>query len=754
MDQPSRSEEPAVASAAESTRHLNVALSGRYEIVREIGSGGMATVYLCRDLRHGRDVAVKVVRREIMSTVVRERFAREIEIAARLNHPHILTLHDSGDAHGVLFYVMPLISGESLRTRLNREGRLTVDEALRITRQIASALDHAHAENIVHRDLKPENILLHRGDALVADFGIALALGADRRLTTAGFSIGTPEYMSPEQAAGEFDLDGRSDVYSLGCIVFEMLTGKTPFSGGSLQAILSKRFLEPAPLVSRLRPEVPLSVAHGVRKAMENAPEARFASAGEFVKAMTPQPVSQQLKSVAVLPFLNLSADPENEYFADGIAEDVIAQLAKIRSLKVIARSSVMPFKKRDQTMAEIAGALGVTTILDGSVRRSGNRVRIVAQLVDAATAESLWVETYDRDLTDIFAIQSDVALQIATALRAELSTDERIRIRREPTRNIEAYQLYTQARFWFGRFTSDGSLKSIEYLEKAIALDPQFAGAYSALALAYAETAVGTGGFEMLPSEAYAKAFTLASKALELDPASGDAHEVLGFIKFVRDLDWAGAEAEFKHALELSPGSADTYDHYAWLCGSMERYEEAVGMARRAKELDPLTHVTDLAAMLLRAGRYDEALEEAKRNVEFDPRLLRARSSLGWAHMMLGQTADGIAELERAVAMSGESDTLFRGQLGLAYGIAGRTEDARAILRKMQERAETHYVSPSHLAYAYVGLGEHDLAIDQLEVSYEQRAGNYYGMKGSFLFHPLRSHPRFVALIKKMGLA
>ncbi len=754
MDQPFRSEEPAVASPAESTRHLNAALSGRYEIVREIGSGGMATVYLCRDLRHGRDVAVKVLRREIMSTVVRERFAREIEIAARLNHPHILTLHDSGDAHGVLFYVMPLISGESLRTRLNREGRLTVDEALRITRQIASALDHAHAENIVHRDLKPENILLHRGDALVADFGIALALGADRRLTTAGFSIGTPEYMSPEQAAGEFDLDGRSDVYSLGCMVFEMLTGKTPFSGGSPQAILANRFLEPVAWVNRSRPDIPLSVAQAVRKALENAPEARFASAGEFVKAMTPQPVSQQLKSVAVLPFLNLSADPENEYFADGIAEDVIAQLAKIRSLKVIARSSVMPFKKRDQTMAEIAGALGVTTVLDGSVRRSGNRVRIVAQLVDAATAESLWVETYDRDLTDIFAIQSDVALQIATALRAELSSDERIRIRREPTRNVEAYQLYTQARFWFGRFTSEGSHQSIEYLEKAIALDPQFARAYSALALVYAETAVGTGGFEMPPSEAYAKGFTLASKALELDPALGDAYEVLGFIKFVRDLDWAGAEAEFKHALELSPGSADTYDHYAWLCGSMERYEEAVGMARRAKELDPLTHVTDLAAMLLRAGRYDEALEEAKRNVESDPLLLRARSSLGWAHMMLGQTADGIAELEQAVAMSGESDTLFRGQLGLAYGIVGRTEEARAILRKMQERAEAHYVSPSHLAYVYVGLGEHDLAIDQLEVSYEQRAGNYYGMKGSFLFHPLRSHPRFVALIRKMNLA
>ncbi len=456
--------------------------------------------------------------------------------------------------------------------------------------------------------------------------------------------------------------------------------------------------------------------------------------------------------SIAVLPFTNLSAEPENEFFTDGVTEDVIAQLSKIRALKVISRTSVMPFKRREQSLREIGAALQVATLVEGSVRRAGDRVRIVAQLIDAETDEHLWTETYDRQLTDIFAIQTDVALQIAGALEAELSPDERTRIRKEPTRDVDAYQLYLLGRNCINRWTDESIHQGIKLLEQAVAIDPDYAMAYAVLGHAYTELGLGIAG-SLRPEEAFQKAKAAVARALELDPGLAEAHAMLGFLNFVCDYDWTGAEREFKRAIELNPNSGATYDAYGMMLAALERYDEAIEVQRRAHELDPLTHRLDIATTFLRAGRYDDALQTAARVAELEPDLQMAHSTLAWAYLLKGMRDEGIAELQKAVSISPHS-TLFLAQLGQALATIGRTGEARDILRRLHDLSRERYVSPYHIAYVYTGLGEQDAAMDSLERAYEERAGGVYGVKGSFLFASLRSHPRFTALLRRMNLA
>lgn len=730
---------------------LRAALAARYTIERELGHGGMATVYLADDVKHHRKVAVKVLRPELAAQIGPDRFLREVEIAARLNHPHILALYDSGEADGFLFYVMPYITGESLRHKLTREKQLSVDEAVGITRQVASALGHAHAQHVIHRDVKPENILLHEGEAMVADFGIALALSAaaDERLTLTGLAVGTPAYMSPEQAAGERNLDARSDVYSLACVLYEMLAGEPPYTGATAQALIAKQMVDPVPGVRRVRAAVPVGVEQALTKALAKVPADRFASALTFAQALT-APARPRGPSVAVLPFLNLSADPENEYFADGITEDVIAHLSKIRALKVISRSSVMQFKQRTQSVREIGARLEVTTVLDGSVRRAGDRVRIVAQLIDAVSEQHLWGETYDRQLTDIFGIQTDVALHIAAALKAELSLDEQARIRKDPTSDLEAYQLYLQGRQWLVRYTPEGMQRAIDCFRQATVRDPEYALAHASIAMTYAE--LGEGG-SLSPDIAFGHAREAAATALRLDPGLGEVHCTVAYLKTLWDFDWIGAEVEFKRALELSPGGADTYDLYGRMCSALERYDEAIALQQRAQELDPLAHRMDVASTMLRAGRFAEAARGAERVLESDPVYDRAHATLGWAYISQGRQAEGIAELERAVSLS-QRNTQWLAQLGEAYALLGNADKARDVLRQLDDRARTTYVSPYHLAFVYTGLGEAERALDLLERAFDERTGALYAIKGSLLFAPLRPHPRFQALLRKMNLA
>jgi TolB-like protein/Tfp pilus assembly protein PilF len=446
---------------------------------------------------------------------------------------------------------------------------------------------------------------------------------------------------------------------------------------------------------------------------------------------------------------MNLSSDAENEYFADGITDDVIAHLSKVHALRVISRTSVMRFKQRQQSLKEIGATLGATTILDASVRRAGERVRIVAKLVDVQTDQHLWVETYDRELTDIFAIQTDVALQIAAAMKAELSREERSRVRRGPTNDVNAYQLFQRGREWYIKYTAEGLLRSIECFDKAIARDPSFALAHAVKSIAYTEL-VEVGAIN--PDLAYTRATEASELALKLDPELGVAHCTLAYLKSAHEFDFDAAEAGFKRAIELSPSGADAYVLYGRMLAGLGRFDEAIAAQEHAHALDPLAHRMDRITTLLRAGRFEEAIKPAEEAVEFEPSYDRARSTLGWSYFLNGNQSAGIAELERAVACS-PGNTLWLGQLGQAYAMTGDEAKARAILEQLETYASEKFVSPYHFAYVYTGLGDSERALDYLEKAVIARTGPTYAMKSSFLFTSLHNHPRFRALLRELKL-
>ena len=732
---------------------LREVLGNRYSIQGEIGAGGMATVYAAQDLRHRRQVAIKVLRPDIASALGAERFLQEIETSANLRHPHILPLFDSGDAGGSLFYVMPLVTGETLRQRLLRERQLPVEEAIRIAHECAGALAYAHTRGVIHRDIKPDNILLESGHAVIADFGIArvVSTAGGVTLTQAGTSLGTPQYMSPEQIAGEADLDGRSDLYSLACVLYEMLAGQPPFTGQTIERLYYQQLMETPPTITRFRSPLPAHIVATIRRALAKSRDARFESMAAFATALvTPSLETDGRRSIAVLPFVNMSTDAENEYFADGITEDVIAQLSKIRALKVVSRMSVMPFKKHDEPLRDIASKLGVGCVVDGSVRKAGSRVRIVAQLIEAETDKPLWSETFDRELTDIFAIQSEVAVRIANALQASLTREEQDRIERRPTENLAAYQHYLLARQAWSRFTTEGMQKAIELYGRAVGFDPGFAQAYAGIAVAYAE--LGESG--AIPAqEALTQAQAAVEKSLDLDPELSSAHATLGHIKTIFEFEWREAERALMRAIELSPSNAEAWDFLGRLTSAQERFDEALAATKRAHELDPVTHRTDVLTAYIRAGRYAEAIDAGRVALDLRPDDARLTCTLGWAHFLAGHREIGLELLERAIAIAPEN-SIWLAQCCEAYGMAGDLSRARAMLAQLHEKAQRQYVSPYHFAYAHTGLEEFDEAISYLEQAYEERSGAVYGIKGSFLFRPLHGHQRFTALLRRMNLA
>jgi TolB-like protein len=452
---------------------------------------------------------------------------------------------------------------------------------------------------------------------------------------------------------------------------------------------------------------------------------------------------------IAVLPFLNLGRDADADCFAEGMTEDVITHLAKLSGLRVIAMPSVARFKARQQSLRDIGAALGTTIVLDGSVRRAGDRVRIVAKLIDVEADRHLWAESYDRELTDIFAIQTDVALRIAAALEAELSAAEQSRVRKQPTQSLKAYQLFLLGRRSYTTYTMESMFRAIEYYDHAIAQDARFALAWARKGLAYTELSE-TG--LIAPSIGNVRAAEATATALRLDPELSHAYCTLGHLRAVTEFDWAGAEDAFKRALELSPSNADAYNLYGRLCGALERYDEAIAMQCRAQELDPLAHRLDVVTSLMRAGRYEQAIERGEAAIDVDANYDRALATLGWAYFLSGRTEHGIATLERAVAAA-PGNTMWIGQLGEAYALAGDTAKARTVLHDLTERAATGFVSPYHFAYVHTGLGEAESAIDCLERAVAERTGPAYGIKGSFMLTALHSHPRFQALLRRIGL-
>jgi len=740
---------------ADISSQLTDALRDRYLLERELGRGGMATVFLAQDLRHDRPVALKVLHPELAATLGPERFLGEIRLTARLQHPHILPVHDSGRAAGLLWYTMPYVEGESLRQRLNREKQVPLEDALQIARNVLAALLYAHSRGVVHRDIKPENILLEAGEAVVADFGIARAIGAagGERLTQTGLALGTPSYMSPEQATGERQLDGRTDLYSLGCVLYEMLAGEPPFTGPTAQAIIAKRLSEPVPHLGTVR-QVPPAVEAAVTKALAKVPADRFQTAAEvaaaldtpFAEARAPaheapvparQPLSRRSwlrlslagglaaalaaalwwgasrsvgrprpgnpaspKSVAVLPFTNLSADPDNEYFSDGITEDLVTQLAKIRDLEVVSRTSAMRYKHTDKPLREIGRELGAANLMEGSVRRAGTRVRVSAQLIDAATDRHLWAETYDREMTDVFAIQADIAQRIAAALQAEFSPQERARLEKRPTENLEAYNLYLLGRYHWNKFTEQDQKQSLDYFKQAIAKDSSFALAYTGLAASYYTLAAGFG--HLRPKDASGLARDAILRALALDDELGEAHMGLALLRSWFDWDWDGAEREFKRAIGLNPSLARAHQGYALMLSAQGRHDEAIAEIRRAQELDPVTPIiaADMAFHFSYARRYDEAIEAFHKAVALEPAFPTPYAGLALVYATTGRYQEALAAIQSGMARSG-GIPMYLPIRGYLYAVWGKKGEALAVLDELKASASREYVSPPGLPWS-----------------------------------------------------
>ena len=757
---------------------LQATLGRGYTLERELPGGGMSRVFVAEERALGRRVVVKILPPEMARDVSLERFHREIHLAAGLLHPHIIPLLSAGDADGLPYYTMPFIVGESLRLRLAREGRLGLEDAVRLTREVATALDYAHRQGIVHRDIKPENILLHDGHALVTDFGIARAISRSMpvsTLTTVGVTLGTPLYMSPEQGDPDREIDGRSDIYSLGCVLYEMLVGEPPFRGRTGAAIVVRHLRDPVPRPSALRPEVPETLDDVVARTLAKEPANRFASGGDLARALDQAvpagrpAVTSSVRSseaaeagwtsssiaansrrfVAVLPFENMSADPENEYFSDGVHEEIIAQLSKIRGLKVISRSSVMRYKKSQQPAREIGNALGVSHLLAGSVRRAGHRVRISAQLTDSDTDETVWAETYDRQMDDIFAIQSEVAEQIAARMETRVTTGERSRLNRKPTDDVEAYNLYLLGRHHYNKVTPADFTKAVDYYRAAIARDPKFGRAYAALA--DAQFYAGAGYWGVRPHDTYPEAYAAAKRALELDPSLAEAYGSVGMFRGWYDYDWNGCEAALSRAVELNPSGAMLHVLFAMQLAAEGRFDEALAMRDMACRLDPAAMVVrgNASWILYLTRRMDQALADGRSLRHLDPSSAYGAFSHGLICAQAGQPDEAIAAFRDGVILSGRG-SLYLVMLAYALAVGRQPDEARATLAEVEGRT-AEFIWPMGLAFAYAHLGETDTALDHLERAYEERVGwmNLIGREPALDI--LRGHPRFEAIARRI---
>ena len=744
---------------------LRAALGGRYLIEEEIGRGGAATVYLAEDVKHERKVAIKVLRPDTgPSGYEPQRFLREIRIAARLSHPQILPLHDSGEHDGLLYFVMPYAGCESLRDRLDREGPLPVDVAVRITRSVAGALAYAHRLDIIHRDIKPENILLQEGEPVVADFGVATALSAaggdNVYVTGRGFAVGTPAYMSPEQASGEGGLDGRADQYSLACVLYEMLAGQPPFAGSGARATMARHAIEtPAPVRTR-RPTVPLAVERALERALAKSPADRFPAMAEFVAALAdPAPDAASAagvsgsdpRAIAVLPFVNASADPENEYFSDGMTEELITALTKVEGLRVASRTSAFALKGAREDVRTLGARLNVSAVLEGSVRRAGNRLRITAQLTGVGDGRTLWSERYDRELADVFAIQDEIACTIVDTLRATLLQDLGDPVPVRYTANLKAYHLYLKGRYSWNRRTQSAIAEGIRYFEAAIAEDAGYALAYTGLADSYA-LQIDYRGAPV--REGLERARVEAERALALDETLAEAHTSLGWVVFIYDWDWPLADSHFRRALELNPRYSVARQWYAWFQVAMGQTELALAEGRRAIALDPasVSIRRSLGWLHYYARQPEQALEHLRRALAMNPTAEENHRLLGLAYLQARQWEEAAAAFREAIALS-DSPALAVAGLGAVAAGRGRPEEARGVLSELEAGAREGYVSPVAFAMVHAALGEADAAFSWLDRAYEERRGWLAYLNVEPMLDPLRGDPRFRRLLERMRL-
>jgi serine/threonine-protein kinase len=739
---------------------LAAALADRYRLERELGQGGMATVFLAEDLRHRRRVAIKVMKPAVAQSIGAERFLREIEIAARLQHPHIVPVFDSGSAGGELYYVMPLVEGESLRDRLSREGPLPVAEAVRLITEVAGALDYAHAEGILHRDLKPENILLSRGHALLADFGIARAAGeGDGRLTQTGMSLGTPVYMSPEQSTGERELGPPSDVYGLGSILFELLAGEPPFTGATYEAILVKRFTQDAPRARARRADVPAHVDAAVARALLRDPAARFGTARAFVDALaassaptvvvTPAttPPAPVARGIVVLPFENRSPDPDNEFFADGLTEEIITDLGKVRALGVISRTSSMQLKGTTRPLPEVGRELGVRFALTGSVRRAGPSLRITAELVDTESGRQLWGEKYAGTMDDVFDVQERVSREIVRALDVTLSAEEDRRLADRPVADPRAFELYLRARQELRRF-GPAVERGAELLEQAIAIEgetPPLRTLRATAVLARVRVGLVHDRSVLDGPEAVARA-VIAER-----PDAAYGYSLLGYVDYEKGELREGVDA-LRAALERDPGDPDAHFFLGVSLIAAGQPEAGLAVARRFLAADPLSPFAQMlrgVAPWFTSGHAEEGMPYLRRALELEPDGLLQHWTLGYALAHTGRVAEA-ADEARWMQERMPDIPYTRQLVSLVAALEGRSAEALALVRDIDVAPlDAHQVF--HLAECFIMAGDEARGLALWEQAVER--GFYphstYAKDHPFL-RPLVGRPEYARILAR----
>ena len=753
-----------------------------------MGGGGMSRVFVATDTALARRVAIKVLPPELSLGLDVERFQREIRLAARLQHPHILTVHDSGEIPGppgsppILWFTMPFVRGESLRNRLDREGQLPLQDAFRITREAAQALEYAHREGVVHRDVKPENILLSGDHAVVADFGLALAItsAGGEKLSESGMSVGTPAYMSPEQA-GAAHIDGRSDLYSLGCVLYEMLAGTPPFTGPSTQALLARHALDAVPPLKTVRKSVPEHVEQVVLRALEKVAADRFPSAAALATALeAPAPIpGRSLRSrrlaalvagiglllgggwlatrarsadaplrrrLAVLPLANLMGDSTQNAFVDGLHQGIIDELAKIAAVSAISRASVLRY--RDSTrlpLREIARQLGVEAVVRASVSRSRDSMRVAVQLFDARSDRSLWTQTYVRERRDVLRLSGELASDVAGQIASAITPAERGRLASERQVDPDVYTLTLKGGYECLLWTEGGIRRGIQLLREAVDRDPINALAYAKLAGCYSDMSL----FGFMPdSEATPLVQAANARAIELDSTVGEAYVTRGWFRFVTDHDTDAVDQDFRRALELSPGDLRTRQWYADYLTLTGRFDEAVSEKRQAIALDPLSAQSSigLAWTYFYARRYDDAIAQFTRTLNLAPGSYSAHMQLAWNYSLKEVHDVAVAHCDSAFALKHQPENNWLGDCGWVYARAGHREQVLKMLRRIPEPCGAG-------AGVYVALGDPDHALECLR---KEGRENPQGLAFENFYpalDPLRSDPRSHAVLRELGI-
>jgi serine/threonine-protein kinase len=770
-------ETPAVARVADvietNTKKLETGKCfGHYEIINQIGAGGMGEVYLAKDKKLDRNVAVKILNEEFSQDASNlNRFIREAKATSRLNHPNILVVHEIGQQENTNYIVSEFINGKTLREVI-KEKRLKLSEVLDISIPIADALCTAHSSNIIHRDIKPENIMVRPdGVVKVLDFGLAKVVQQKDRSnfgleestvqlshTAKDVIMGTVSYMSPEQARAQ-RVDARTDIFSFGIMLYEMLTGQQPFTGETFShtivAILEK---EPPPLsqfISSFPPEIERIIKNCLAKkadkrysmaksllddlkdlkeelAFQSKLERRSASnkktetETQFIRAAITAKTEKR-NSIAVLPFTNISAEAENEYFCDGLAEELLNALAKIDDLKVAARTSAFSFKNKNTEVSQIGKTLNVSTILEGSVRKSGNRIRISLQLINVADGYHLWSERYDREMKEIFDVQDEITLAVVDALKVKLFGEEKAAILKRYTDSPEAYELYLKGLYHCYKWTDEGFRKSIEYFEKALEEDPEFAPAYAKIADYYHFTS-HIGLFS--PHEIHPKWKAAAQRALEIDEGLADAHLAMAHIYFYFDRDWAKAEGEFERAIELNANSTDAHKYYGLFLASRERFDQAVAEGKKALALDPLSIAVNIVGgfIYLFVDRLDDALGLVRQMIELDSNAPQGYWVGGSLLMANGKYEEAVEAFQKSLSLGENQMALAK--LGCAYGLVGRRDEALKILDQLFEMRKCRYAAPFNIARVYAGLGDNDNAFEWMEKAVEERDADLVFLK------------------------